>query len=183
MWSWCGCSAWGLGENQLQTAVYRAGCVALILSELGASALLDANRRTRAGLGNLAVDHVKAILALIQAQLKVGPRRIGSKIHRPPLDVEDPVGCRAGYRGENTAAHPAVGRAAGAYLVSAQVVPLRHDRHVERRRRAADIAFTNALLLLTNWMLPLDEMLAAVKLCPYKVYGNGSVMGVVPSST
>ena len=44
-------------------------------------------------------------------------------------------------------------------------------------------ALVNRALLLTNWMLPLDEMLAPVKLCPYNVYGNGSVMAVVPSST
>ena len=44
-------------------------------------------------------------------------------------------------------------------------------------------AFVNRVLLLTNCRLPLEEMLAVVKLWPYKVYGNGSVMGVVPSST
>ena len=43
-------------------------------------------------------------------------------------------------------------------------------------------AFVNRVLLLTNCRLPLDEMLAVVKLCPYKVYANGSVMAVVPSS-
>ena len=29
-------------------------------------------------------------------------------------------------------------------------------------------AFVNRVLLLTNWRLPLDEMLAVVKLCLYK---------------
>src|SRR5882724_12953576 len=45
-WSRRGCSAWRLGENQLQTARYSAGRVALKLSEFAARALLDANRRT-----------------------------------------------------------------------------------------------------------------------------------------
>ena len=83
-------------NDQLQTAVYRAGRVARILSELGARALLDANRRTRAGLGNLAVDHVKASLALIQAHLIVELRvALVAKIDRPPLDVENTVGSSA----------------------------------------------------------------------------------------
>ena len=43
-------------------------------------------------------------------------------------------------------------------------------------------AFVNRVLLLTNWRFPLDEMLADVKLCPYKVYEKGNVMAVVPSS-
>jgi hypothetical protein len=43
-------------------------------------------------------------------------------------------------------------------------------------------ALVNRLLLLTNCRLPLEEMLADVKLWPYKLYGNGSGMFVVPSS-
>ena len=35
-------------------------------------------------------------------------------------------------------------------------------------------ALVNRLLLLTNCRLPLDEMLAAVKLWPYKVTGTAA---------
>src|SRR5437667_264951 len=40
---WRRCSAWGLGENHLQTVGQGAGRVALKLSEFAARALLDAN--------------------------------------------------------------------------------------------------------------------------------------------
>ena len=74
-------------------------------------------------MGNLAVNDVKAILALIQAHFKIGSRRVGSEVHRPPLDVEVPVRCRARYRGENATAYAAISRASGAYLICAQVIP------------------------------------------------------------
>ena len=50
-------------------------------------------------LSHGAVDHIEAILPLIQPQLEVGRlARIG-EINGAPLDVEDAVRCSAGYRG------------------------------------------------------------------------------------
>jgi len=63
-----------------------------------------------------AIDHVKALLPLIQPQLNVGSTA-SREILRPPLNVEDAVGRGATYRGEY--AEPAIDQI--------QVVPIRVD--------------------------------------------------------
>src|SRR5205814_3249990 len=109
--------------------------VAEILSK-GGVVFLHSRCGAAVAIGHRAVDHIKACLSLIQSQLVVGRQgRIG-KIYCAPLNIEDPIGRGAGYRGVNTARAPWVTRAANpAQIIRALVVPVREHRIVVGKPR------------------------------------------------
>ena len=95
----------------LATASRAACAVAEILGK-GGVVLLHSARRTTVAVAHRAVDHIKATLSLIQAQLVVGLQSGVSKIDSAVLDVEDPVGRSARSRGVNAAGAARIPRAA-----------------------------------------------------------------------
>jgi hypothetical protein len=74
-----------------------------------------------------AIDHIKAILSLIQPQLVVSRRTDVGKVNGAPFDIEDPVGRSARHRGEDTAGATRESRAT-ALRIGALVVPIREDQ-------------------------------------------------------
>ena len=66
---------------------------------------LDSRRCVRVILRHGAVDHVEAILPLVQPQLEIRSAA-AIEVVRPPFHVENTVRRTAGHRGENAFARP-----------------------------------------------------------------------------
>ena len=79
---------------------------------------------------------IKVSLPLIQPQFVIGRHGDIGKVNRAPFDIEDPVGCSARHRGENTAGSTRESRAA-AVCIGALVIPVREDGVVVARATAA----------------------------------------------
>lgn len=119
-------------------AASRTACaIAEVLRKDGVVSL-----HTRCGAGvavcHRAVDHIKAVLSLIQPKLVVRHQGRAGEIHSAPLDVENSIGRTARYRGEDSAG-TARKTCAASLRIRAQVVPIWKDGVIVRRPRQAHV--------------------------------------------
>jgi hypothetical protein len=115
------------------------GAVAEVLSK-ECVVSLHSGRGRCVTIAHYAVDHVEAELPFVQPHFVVGLLGGVGEIHRAPFDVEDTIGRSARYRGVDAAGATRVRRAANpAQIISALVIPIRHDRVVVAEPRQADV--------------------------------------------